>query len=92
MNTEIEVLFNIHFLTFLLSEIAILTPILWWYLMKFTPAKNYFLNSEYEQFLKKVAEEYVLSAPYEAAACLYLLEAKSKNGGFKSLKELRIFY
>ncbi len=89
METDLTVLFTVHFLTFMVSEILILIPFFGWYLLKFTPANNYFHNANFEQFLYKVAEEYMIAAPYEAGSCLFLLEVKSDSGEYQNLKELR---
>ena len=89
MSSDLEVLFTIHFLTFLLSEILIMIPLFGWYLVRFAPAKTYFLNAKYEQFLQDIAKEYVLAAPCEAGTCLYLLKEKSSTGEYSTLKELR---
>ena len=89
MSSDLEVLFTVHFLTFLLSEILILMPLFGWYLIRFAPAKAYFQNAKYEQFLQGIAKEYVLAAPCEAGACLYLLKERSSTGEYSTLKELR---
>ena len=89
MNADLTVLFTVHFLTFILSEILILLPFFGWYLLKFTPAKRYFQTSKYEHFLKEVANEYMIAAPYEAGGCLFLINSDSQAGEYKNLKELR---
>ena len=63
MSNELEVLFTVHFFTFLLTEILILVPFFGWYLIRFAPAKAYFQNAKYEHLLQEVAKEYVLAAP-----------------------------
>ena len=89
MSNDLEVLFTVHFVTFLLTEILILVPFFGWYLIRFAPAKAYFLNAKYEQFLQEVAKTYVLAAQCEAGACLYLLQQRSSAGEYANLKELR---
>ena len=89
MSNELEELFTVHFFTFLLTEILILVPFFGWYLIRFAPAKAYFLNAKYEHFLQEVAKEYVLAAPCEAGTCLYLLQERSSAGEYANLKELR---
>ena len=89
MKTDLTVLFTVHFLTFVLSEILIMMPLFGWYMIKFTPARHYFLNAKFEHFLRGVAEDYLIAAPYEASSCLYLLESKSGAGEYQNLKELR---
>ena len=56
MSNELEVLFTVHFVTFLLTEILILVPFFGWYLIRFAPARAYFLNAKYEHFLQEVAK------------------------------------
>ena len=89
METDLTVLFTVHFMTFVISEILIMLPFLGWYMVKFTPAKHYFLNAKFEHFLRDTAEDYLVAAPYEAGGCLYLLETKSSAGEYQNLKELR---
>ena len=84
-----ELLFNYHFMTFIIAEILILLPLTGWFFLKFKPAKNLIDQGECLRFIVSLADQYKRLAHIESGLVHVILKTDRSFQRYNNLQELR---
>ncbi len=88
---SIQVLFTVHFITFLIAELVLIVPFSSWFVKHFIPSRQYLQRNDFVNYLDSLSKDCLTLGISlgPASAIQYQITAGYNNGKYRNMRELR---
>lgn len=88
---SIQVLFTIHFLTFLIAELVLIVPLSSWFVRHFIPSRQFLQSNDTVNFLDLLSKECITAGVSlgTATAIQHQITSGYNTGKYRNMRELR---
>jgi hypothetical protein len=88
---SIQILFTVHFITFLIAELVLIVPFSSWFVRHFIPSRQFLKKNDVVHYLDSLSKDCLaLGISLGAASAIqYQITSGYNNGKYRNMRELR---
>ena len=86
-----QILFTVHFITFLIAELVLIVPFSSWFVRHFIPSRQFLKKNDIVHYLDSLSKDCLaLGISLGAASAIqYQITSGYNNGKYRNMRELR---
>ena len=88
---SIQILFTVHFITFLIAELVLIVPFSSWFIRHFIPSRQFLQKNDVVNYLDNLSKDCLALGVSlgTSSAIQYQITSGYNNGKYRNMRELR---